>query len=159
MYHIKPANERNYVEKKTDDNIVIAYKASLSTMDYISTNCEMKTVDNANITDALFSPDKPSDICHVNNLEGKLMQQRFLLKTQMLIPEMPNNDSYVFLSFYSDKIRKFIENYDEIKSHIADTMDECMEVIDMLQTQLASVDDENFKNYLINIKMIDASKK
>lgn len=118
----------------------------------------MKTIDNANITDALFSPDKPSDICHVNNLEGKLMHQRFLLKTQMLIPEMPDN-SYVFLSFYSEKIRKFIENYDKIKSHITDTMDECIEVIDMLQTQLASVDDEDFKNYLINIKMIDAPKK
>lgn len=159
MYHIKPTNERNYVEQKTDDDIVIAYKASLSTIDYINRNCEMKTIDNANITDALFAPDKPSDIYHVNNLEDKLMHQRFLLKTQMLIPEMPNNDSYVFLSFYSDKIRKFIENYDKIKSHITDTMDECVEVIDMLQTQLASVDDEDFKNYLINIKMIDASKK
>ena len=158
MYHIKPVNERNYAEKKTDDNIVIAYKASLSTMDYINKNCEIKTVDNANITDALFSPDKPSDICHVNNLEGKLMHQRFLLKTQMLIPEITDN-SYVFLSFYSNKIRKFIENYDEIQSHITDTMDECVEVIDMLQTQLASVDDEDFKNYLISIKMIDAPKK
>lgn len=158
MYHIKPVNERNYVEKKTDDNIVIAYKASLSTMDYINKNCEIKTVDNANITDALFSPDKPSDICHVNNLEGKLMHQRFLLKTQMLIPEITDN-SYVFLSFYSNKIRKFIENYDEIQSHITDTMAECVEVIDMLQTQLASVDDEDFKNYLISIKMIDAPKK
>lgn len=158
MYHIKPVNERNYVEKKTDDNIVIAYKASLSTMDYINKNCEIKTVDSANITDALFSPDKPSDICHVNNLEDKLMHQRFLLKTQMLIPEITDN-SYVFLSFYSNKIRKFIENYDEIQSHITDTMDECVEVIDMLQTQLASVDDEDFKNYLISIKMIDAPKK
>lgn len=158
MYHIKQVNERNYVEKKTDDNIVIAYKASLSTMDYINRNCKIKTVDKANITDALFSPDKPSDICHVNNLEDKLMHQRFLLKTQMLIPEITDN-SYVFLSFYATKIRKFIENYDEIQSHITDTMDECVEIIDMLQTQLASIDDEDFKNYLINIKMIDAPKK
>ena len=55
-------------------------------------------------------------------------------------------------------IRKFIENYDKIKSHITDTMDECIAIIDMLQTQLASIDDEDFKNYLINIKMIDAPK-
>lgn len=156
MYHIKPVNKRTYVEKKTDDNIVIAYKASLSTMDYINTNCKIKTVDNANITDALFSPDKPSDICHVNNLEGKLMHQRFLLKTQMLIPEIPDNK---YLFFYCDRIRKFIENYDKIKSHITDTMDECVETIDMIQTQLASIDDEDFKNYLINIKMIDTPKK
>lgn len=157
MYHIKPVSERNYVEKKTDDDILIAYKASLSTMDYINKNCEIKTVDNANITDTLFSPDKPSDICHVNNLEDKLMHQRFLLKTQMLIPEI-SDDKYLFVLSHCDKIRKFIENYDEIKSHITDTMDECIEVIDMLQTQLASVDDEDFKNYLINIKMIDAPK-
>lgn len=158
MYHIKPVNERNYVEKKTDDDIVIAYKASLSTMDYINRNCEIKTVDNVNITDILFSPDKPSDICHVNNLENKLMHQRFLLKTQMLIPEI-SDDRYLFILSHCDRIRKFIENYDEIKSHITDTMDECIEIIDMLQTQLASIDDEDFKNYLINIKMIDAPKK
>lgn len=157
MYHIKPVNERNYVEKKTEDNIVIAYKASLSTMDYINRNCEIKTVDNVNITDVLFSPDKPSDICHVNNLENKLMHQRFLLKTQMLIPEI-SDDRYLFILSHCDRIRKFIENYDEIKSHITDTMDECIEIIDMLQTQLASIDDEDFKNYLINIKMIDAPK-
>lgn len=156
MYHIKPVNERNYVEKKTDDDIVIAYKASLSTIDYINTNCEIKTVDNVNITDVLFSPDKPSDICHVNNLEDKLMHQRFLLKTQMLIPEI--SARYLFVLSYCDRIRKFIENYDEIKSHITDTMDECVAIIDMLQTQLASIDDEDFKNYLINIKMIDAPK-
>lgn len=156
MYHIKPVSERNYVEKKTDDDIVIAYKASLSTMDYINTNCKMKAIDNANITDALFAPDKPSDICHVNNLEGKLMHQRFLLKTQMLIPEIIENK---YLFYYCDRIRKFIENYDEIKSHITDTMDECVEIINMLQTQLASVDDEDFKNYLINMKMIDTPKK
>lgn len=158
MYHIKPVNERNYVEKKTDDNIVIAYKASLSTIDYINTNCEIKTVDNVNITDVLFSPDKPSDICHVNNLEDKLMHQRFLLKTQMLIPEI-SDDRYLFVLSHGDRIRKFIENYDEIKSHITNTMDECIAIIDMLQTQLASIDDEDFKNYLINIKMIDAPKK
>lgn len=158
MYHIKPVNERNYVEKKTEDNIVIAYKASLSTMDYINRNCEIKTVNNVNITDVLFSPDKPSDICHVNNLEDKLMHQRFLLKTQMLIPDI-SDDRYLFVLSHSDRIRKFIENYDEIKSHITDTMDECIEIIDMLQTQLASIDDEDFKNYLINIKMIDAPKK
>lgn len=158
MYHIKPVKERNYVEKKTDDDIVIAYKASLSTMDYINTNCEIKTIDNVNITDALFSPDKPSDICHVNNLEGKLMHQRFLLKTQMLIPEI-SDDRYLFVLSYCDRIRKFIENYDEIKSHITDTMGECVEIINTIQTQLASVDDEDFKNYLINIKMIDAPKK
>ena len=157
MYHIKPVNERNYVEKKTEDSIVIAYKASLSTMDYINRNCEIKTVDNVNITDVLFSPDKPSDICHVNNLEDKLMHQRFLLKTQMLIPDI-SDDRYLFVLSHSDRIRKFIENYDEIKSHITDTMDECIEIIDMLQTQLASIDDEDFKNYLINIKMIDAPK-
>lgn len=157
MYHIKPVNERNYVEKKTDDDIVIAYKASLSTMDYINRNCEIKTIDNLNITDVLFSPDKPSDICHVNNLENKLMHQRFLLKTQMLIPEI-SDDRYLFILSHCDRIRKFIENYDEIKSHITDTMDECIEIIDMLQTQLASIDDEDFKNYLINIKMIDAPK-
>lgn len=157
MYHIKPVNERNYVEKKTDDDIVIAYKASLSTIDYINTNCEIKTIDNVNITDVLFSPDKPSDICHVNNLENKLMHQRFLLKTQMLIPEI-SDDRYLFILSHCDRIRKFIENYDEIKSHITDTMDECIEIIDMLQTQLASIDDEDFKNYLINIKMIDAPK-
>lgn len=157
MYHIKPVNERNYVEKKTEDNIVIAYKASLSTMDYINRNCEIKTVDNVNITDVLFSPDKPSDICHVNNLEDKLMHQRFLLKTQMLIPDI-SEDRYLFVLSHCDRIRKFIENYDEIKSHITDTMDECVEIIDMLQTQLASIDDEDFKNYLINIKMIDAPK-
>ena len=157
MYHIKPVNERNYVEKKTDDDIVIAYKASLSTIDYINTNCEIKTVDNVNITDVLFSPDKPSDICHVNNLENKLMHQRFLLKTQMLIPDI-SDDIYLFVLSHSDRIRKFIENYDEIKSHITDTMDECIEIIDMLQTQLASIDDEDFKNYLINIKMINAPK-
>lgn len=156
MYHIKPVNERTYVEKKTDDNIVIAYKASLSTMDYINRNCEIKTIDNLNITDALFTPDKPSDICHVNNLEGKLMHQRFLLKTQMLIPEIPDNK---YLFYYCDRIRKFIENYDKIKSHITDTMDECVETIDMIQTQLASIDDEDFKNYLINMKMIDTPKK
>lgn len=156
MYHIKPVDERNYVEKKTDDDIVIAYKASLSTIDYINTNCEIKTIDNANITDALFSPDKPSDLCHVNNLEGKLMHQRLLLKTQMLIPEIPNNQ---YLFFYCGKIRKFIEHYDEIKSHITDTMDECVEIIDRIQTQLASVNDEDFKNYLINMQMIDAPKK
>ena len=51
MYHIKPVNERNYVEKKTDDDIVIAYKASLSTIDYINTNCEIKTVDNVTYSD------------------------------------------------------------------------------------------------------------
>lgn len=158
MYHIKPVNERNYVEKKTEDNIVIAYKASLSTMDYINKNYEIKTVDNVNITDVLFSPDKPSDICHVNNLEDKLMHQRFLLKTQMLIPDI-SEDRYLFVLSHCDRIRKFIENYDEIKSHITDTMDECIEIIDMLQTQLASIDDEDFKNYLINIKMIDAPKK
>ena len=158
MYHIKPVNERNYVEKKTDDDIVIAYKASLSTIDYINTNCEIKTVDNVNITDVLFSPDKPSDICHVNNLENKLMHQRFLLKTQMLIPDI-SDDIYLFVLSHGDRIRKFIENYDEIKSHITDTMDECIEIIDMIQTQLASIDDEDFKNYLINIKMIDAPKK
>lgn len=157
MYHIKPVNERNYVEKKTDDDIVIAYKASLSTMDYINRNCEIKTIDNLNITDVLFSPDKPSDICHVNNLEDKLMHQRFLLKTQMLIPEI-SDDIYLFMSPDCDRIRKFIENYDKIKSHITDTMDECIAIIDMLQTQLASIDDEDFKNYLINIKMIDAPK-
>lgn len=157
MYHIKPVNERNYVEKKTEDNIVIAYKASLSTMDYINKNCEIKTVDNVNITDVLFSPDKPSDICHVNNLEDKLMHQRFLLKTQMLIPDI-SEDRYLFVLSHCDRIRKFIENYDEIKSHITDTMDECIEIIDMIQTQLASIDDEDFKNYLINIKMIDAPK-
>ena len=157
MYHIKPVNERNYVEKKTDDDIVIAYKASLSTIDYINTNCEIKTVDNVNITDVLFSPDKPSDICHVNNLENKLMHQRFLLKTQMLIPDI-SDDIYLFVLSHGDRIRKFIENYDEIKSHITDTMDECIEIIDMLQTQLASIDDEDFKNYLINIKMINAPK-
>ena len=157
MYHIKPVNERNYVEKKTEDNIVIAYKASLSTMDYINKNCEIKTVDNVNITDVLFSPDKPSDICHVNNLEDKLMHQRFLLKTQMLIPDI-SEDRYLFVLSHCDRIRKFIENYDEIKSHITDTMDECIKIIDMLQTQLASIDDEDFKNYLINIKMIDAPK-
>ena len=50
-------------------------------------------------------------------------------------------------------------NYDKIKSHITDTMNECVEIIDMIQTQLASIDDEDFKNYLINIKMIDAPKK
>lgn len=154
---IKPVNERNYVEKKTDDDIVIAYKASLSTIDYINTNCEIKTVDNVNITDVLFSPDKPSDICHVNNLENKLMHQRFLLKTQMLIPEI-SDDRYLFILSHCDRIRKFIENYDEIKSHITNTMDECVAIIDMLQTQLASIDDEDFKNYLINIKMIDAPK-
>lgn len=158
MYHIKPVNERNYVEKKTEDNTVIAYKASLSTMDYINRNCKIKTIDNLNITDVLFSPDKPSDICHVNNLEDKLMHQRFLLKTQMLIPEI-SDDRYLFILSHCDRIRKFIENYDEIKSHITDTMDECIEIIDMLQTQLASIDDEDFKNYLINIKMIDAPKK
>lgn len=160
MYHIKPVNERNYVEKKTDDDIVIAYKASLSTIDYINRNCEIKTIDNLNITDILFSPDKPSDICHVNNLEDKLMHQRFLLKTQMLIPEI-SDDIYIYLFMLPDcdRIRKFIENYDEIKSHITDTMDECIEIIDMIQTQLASIDDEDFKNYLINIKMIDAPKK
>lgn len=158
MYHIKPVNERNYVEKKTDDDIVIAYKASLSTIDYINTNCKIKTIDNLNITDILFSPDKPSDICHVNNLEDKLMHQRFLLKTQMLIPEI-SDDRYLFILSHCDRIRKFIENYDEIKSHITDTMDECIEIIDMIQTQLASIDDEDFKNYLINIKMIDAPKK
>ena len=157
MYHIKPVNERNYVEKKTEDNIVIAYKASLSTIDYINTNCKIKTVDNVNITDVLFSPDKPSDICHVNNLEDKLMHQRFLLKTQMLIPDI-SEDRYLFVLSHCDRIRKFIENYDEIKSHITDTMDECIKIIDMLQTQLASIDDEDFKNYLINIKMIDAPK-
>lgn len=157
MYHIKPVNERNYVEKKTEDNIVIAYKASLSTMDYINKNCEIKTVDNVNITDVLFSPDKPSDICHVNNLEDKLMHQRFLLKTQMLIPEI-SDDRYLFILSHCDRIRKFIENYDEIKSHITNTMDECVAIIDMLQTQLASIDDEDFKNYLINIKMINAPK-
>ena len=157
MYHIKPVNERNYVEKKTDDDIVIAYKASLSTIDYINTNCEIKTVDNVNITDVLFSPDKPSDICHVNNLENKLIHQRFLLKTQMLIPDI-SDDIYLFVLSHGDRIRKFIENYDEIKSHITDTMDECIAIIDMLQTQLASIDDEDFKNYLINIKMIDAPK-
>lgn len=157
MYHIKPVNERNYVEKKTDGDIVIAYKASLSTMDYINRNCEIKTVDNVNITDVLFSPDKPSDICHVNNLEDKLMHQRFLLKTQMLIPDI-SEDRYLFVLSHCDRIRKFIENYDEIKSHITDTMDECIEIIDMLQTQLASIDDEDFKNYLINIKMINAPK-
>lgn len=157
MYHIKPVNERNYVEKKTDDDIVIAYKASLSTMDYINKNCEIKTIDNLNITDVLFSPDKPSDICHVNNLEDKLMHQRFLLKTQMLIPDI-SEDRYLFVLSHCDRIRKFIENYDEIKSHITDTMDECVAIIDMLQTQLASIDDEDFKNYLINIKMIDAPK-
>ena len=157
MYHIKPVNERNYVEKKTDDDIVIAYKASLSTIDYINTNCKIKTIDNLNITDVLFSPDKPSDICHVNNLEDKLMHQRFLLKTQMLIPEI-SDDRYLFILSHCDRIRKFIENYDEIKSHITDTMDECIEIIDMIQTQLASIDDEDFKNYLINIKMIDAPK-
>ena len=151
MYHIKPVNERNYVEKKTDDDIVIAYKASLSTIDYINTNCEIKTVDNVNITDVLFSR-------HVNNLENKLMHQRFLLKTQMLIPDI-SDDIYLFVLSHGDRIRKFIENYDEIKSHITDTMDECIEIIDMLQTQLASIDDEDFKNYLINIKMIDAPKK
>lgn len=157
MYHIKPVNERNYVEKKTDDDIVIAYKASLSTIDYINTNCKIKTVDNVNITDVLFSPDKPSDICHVNNLENKLMHQRFLLKTQMLIPDI-SDDIYLFVLSHGDRIRKFIENYDKIKSHITDTMDECITIIDMLQTQLASIDDEDFKNYLINIKMIDAPK-
>lgn len=157
MYHIKPVNERNYVEKKTDDNIVIAYKASLSTIDYINTNCKIKTIDNLNITDVLFSPDKQSDICHVNNLEDKLMHQRFLLKTQMLIPEI-SDDRYLFILSHCDRIRKFIENYDEIKSHITDTMDECIEIIDMIQTQLASIDDEDFKNYLINIKMINAPK-
>lgn len=158
MYHIKPVDERNYVEKKTDDDIVIAYKASLSTMNYINKNCKIKTVDNTNITDVLFSPDKPSDICHVNNFEDKLMHQRFLLQTQMLIPEI-SDGTYLFMLSHCDRIRKFIENYDEIKSHITDTMDEYVEVIDMLQTQLASIDDKDFKNYLINIKMIDAPKK
>lgn len=157
MYNIRPVNERNCVENRTDDDIVIAYKASLSTMNYINANCEIKTIDDLNITDALFAPDKPSDICHVNNLEGKLMQQRFLLKTQMLIPDIDDN-KYLFAYGYCDRIRKFIENYDKIKQHIVDTMNECIEVIDMLQTQLASVDDEDFKNYLISIKMIDAPK-
>ena len=86
------------------------------------------------------------------------MHQRFLLKTQMLIPDI-SEDRYLFVLSHSDRIRKFIENYDEIKSHITDTMDECIEIIDMLQTQLASIDDEDFKNYLINIKMIDAEKR
>lgn len=52
----------------------------------------------------------------------------------------------------------FENNYQPEITCIADTMDECIEIIDMLQTQLASIDDEDFKNYLINIKMIDAPK-
>ena len=75
----------------------------------------------------------------------------------MLIPDI-SDDIYLFVLSHGDRIRKFIENYDEIKSHITDTMDECIEIIDMLQTQLASIDDEDFKNYLINIKMINAPK-
>lgn len=154
--HAKTKDKRNTY---ADKDVEIAYYSSVKTKDYIKENCTIETVPNTDIVNLLLIHNNPDDICYMSEFDESLMHQRFGERTTMYTPDLGYDDFYSQYNSQEDITLDFIKHYDEINKHITNMMDECLMVIDTLQSNLASIDDKDFHEYLIKIKMIEKLQK
>ena len=152
IYNNKPATPDKY-EYTPNKEFEIAYYASIATKDFINGNCEIKIVPNTDIIDLLYIKDENVGYFHINGASEDLYHYRFGERTSMCIPT--EFDRYYSFNTLMAPIMGIIHHYDIINTHMINMIDECIETISKMQEYLSSIDDDDFKNYLIKIKMIE----
>lgn len=152
----KPKDDNKYGHYKPDPELEIAYYASIVTKDFINEKAAPSIVADTDVLKMIFTDDVSSEF-KINDGTDEPTHYRFCERTSMYKPDIIDDkwtdglaDSEI------NAMLGFIRNYETVSKHMIKMLDECTDALTTMQKYLASIDDEDFHNYLVKIKMIEA---